>query len=179
MAIKNPDGTPYNVTGSVNTFDPESPVHELFNTWDQELIEWGGSPIFYYELFIQFQTLDKLYLEDRGKLWSPVPVQLIAIYEPIPSTKDQGLFGIDSPDEMVFMLNYESVLESLGGSPPKIGSRIFTPHKRENWVVVQRNVGDFHLWGEVRLELICSRFQESLTTGEGEVTQTQPDFEVN
>lgn len=178
MAIKNTDGTTYQVTGSLNQFDPESPAHDLFNRYDQEAIELGGSPIFYYELFIQFQTIDKLYLEDRGKLWSPIPVQLKAIYEPISSTKDQGLFGIDSPDEIVFMLNYRAVLDRLG-QPPKVGSRIFTPHKRENWIIIQRNVGDFHLYGEVRLELVCQRFQENLTTQEGKVTQQQPDFEIN
>ena len=36
---------------------------------------------------------------------------------------------------------------------------------------IQRNVGDFFLWGELRLTLICQRFQESTTTGEGQVSQ--------
>ena len=65
------------------------------------------------------------------------------------------------------------------GHPPKIGSRIHTPHKREDWVVVQRNPGDYKLWGEIRLELLCQRFQETVTTGEGKVTQKKPDFRIN
>jgi len=37
----------------------------------------------------------------------------------------------------------------------------------------------FKLWGELRLQVMCIRYQESLTTGEGKVTQRQPDFKVN
>jgi hypothetical protein len=178
MAIKNPDGSNYGVTGSLNQFDPESPSHDLFNRYDQEIIEIGGSPIFYYELFIQVHTMDKLYFEDRGKLWSPVPVELKAVYEPISSANDQGLFGIDSPAEMVFLMNFQGTLDRLGHMP-KVGSRIFTPHKRENWEIIQRNSGDYQQYGEIRLELVCKRFQESLTTQEGKVTQAQPNYKVN
>lgn len=178
MVIRNIDGTIYTTTGTLKQFDPESPIHDLFNQYDAEAIELGGSPIYYYEIFIQFESMDKLYLEDRTKLWSPIPVELQAVYEPIPTMKEQGLFGIDSPDEITFLLNYKRVLEILG-QPPKVGSRIFTPHKRENWVIVQRNVGDFNLYGEIRLELICERFQESSTDSSGIATNPQPDFEIN
>ena len=51
--------------------------------------------------------------------------------------------------------------------------------KRENWKIVQRNVEEFKLWGELRLQLLSQRFQESRTTGEGKVTQKEPDFKIN
>jgi hypothetical protein len=104
--LKNPDGTPYCTTGSIQQFDPESPDHKLFNSWDEEIIRMGGSPIFYYEVFIQTATMDPLYMEDRSKIWSPVPLQLQALYEPIPSQNAMGAFGFDGPDEMIFELNY-------------------------------------------------------------------------
>ena len=170
-------GRPYQALGKYQHFDPNNSVHELFNLWDEEAIKIGGSPIYYYEVFIQNGTLDPLYVEDRGKIYSNHPVQLYCYYEPIPASNTLGVFGIDSPDEMIFEFNYRSVLRSIG-HPPKIGARIFSPHKRENWRVIQRNTGGYELWGELRLQLICQRFQESVTTGSGRVTQKEPDFTI-
>jgi hypothetical protein len=178
MAIKNPDGSVYKPTGSLSQFDPASLEHDLFNVWDQEVIEVGGSPLFYYEVFININNIDDLYVEARDKIFSQVPKQIYGYYEPIPSQNMMGVFGIDSPDEMMFEFNYRHVLKTLGHAP-KIGSRIFSPHKRENWMISQRNVEVFKLWGELRLQVMCIRYQESLTTGEGKVTQRQPDFKVN
>lgn len=168
--IRNCDGTPYKLSGSLNTFDPLSPEHFLLNSFDSEIVQIAGSPILYYEVFIQNQTIDPLYREDRGKLWSNKPVILNGYYEPIASQNYLNMFGIDAPDEIQFQFNYRAVLQALG-HPPKIGSRLYTPQKGENWVIVQRNVGDFFLWGELRLTLITQRFQESVSTGEGNVSQ--------
>jgi hypothetical protein len=176
--IRNPDGSPYKPTGTLTQFDPDNPEFELFNSLDQEIIEIGGTPIMYYEVFINVSNIDELYVEARDKLWSEVPICLNGYYDPIPSQNAMGAFGIDSPDELMIEFNYRHVLKKLK-HPPKIGARIFTPHKREHWVVIQRNVEVFKLWGELRLQLMCGRFQESLTTGEGRVTQRQPDFKLN
>jgi hypothetical protein len=126
MAIQNPDGSTFNPNGTFRHFDPDNPEFCLFNDWDQEVIEIGGSPIMYFEVFINMNTVDRLYVEDRGKLWSPTPVTLIARYDPIPSQNFMTAFGIDSPDEIMFELNYQDVLRRLG-HPPKIGARIFVP----------------------------------------------------
>lgn len=176
--LLNPDGTCYKLSGSLQQFDPESQQHALFNSWDQEVIKIGGSPIFYYEMFLQKNTIDPLHREDRGKIFSDIPIQLYGLYEPIPSQNYINAFGYDAPDELQIEFNYKAVLKAIG-HPPQIGSRIFTPHKRENWVVVQRNLGEFKMWGELRLFLIVQKFQESITTGEGKVTQKQPDFKLN
>ena len=178
MAILNPDGSKFKPTGTLQQFDPENPEHDLFNVWDQEVIEIGGSPLFYYEIFINVNNIDSLYMEARDKIWSQHPICVTGYYEPIHSQNFMNAFGIGSPDEMMFEFNYRHVLATIGHAP-KIGSRIFSPHKRENWVVIQRNVEVFKLWGEVRLQVMCQRFQESLTTGEGKVTQREPDFKVN
>jgi hypothetical protein len=34
------------------------------------------------------------------------------------------------------------------------------------------------MWGALRLELICQRFQEDVVTGEGKVTEKQPDIKI-
>jgi hypothetical protein len=170
MAIKNCDGSIFQLSGSIQQFDPNNPAHNLFNYWDQEAIKQGGTPLFYYEIFVQYQSIDKLYLEDRGKIWSPIPVQLYGFYEPIEQQNPSTAFGIDSPDEIIFELNYQGTLQALN-MEPKLGARINTPHRNENWVIVDRRLTEFKLWGAVRLQLICSRWQESVTTGEGNVPQ--------
>jgi hypothetical protein len=173
MGIKNPDGTPYKVTGSIEQFDPNDPQHELFNLWDQEAIRQGGSPILYYEVIISPQNIDKIHVEARGKLFSQFPVQLYCSYDPKNAQNLVNAFGIDAPDEIEIEFNYRDVLQKIG-HPPKIGSRLYTPHLRENWEIVQRNLGEFKMWGALRLTIIAKRFQESTTTGEGKVTQKNP-----
>ncbi len=177
MALLNSDGTPYKLQGSVQQFDPNNPMFDLFNLWDQESIKRGGSPIFYYEVIIRPDMIDPIYLEARNKLFSNNPIQFWCNYEPISSQNVLNQFGIDAPDEMRFELNYRSVLKGLG-HPPKIGSRLFTPHLQENWVIVQRNLSEFKMWGVLRVELICQRFQEDVVTGDGKVTQKQPDLKI-
>jgi hypothetical protein len=176
--LKKCDGTPYRLAGNLSQFDPENREHDLFNLWDEEAIELGGTPIWYYAAFSTHNTIDPLYREDRGKVWSTVPIQLFCYYDPVPGQNYMNMFGLDSPDETQFDLNYRAVLKKLG-HPPKLGSRLFTPHRREHWVIVQRNLGEFKMWGELRLSLMCQRFQESVTTNEGKVTQAQPDFKLN
>lgn len=178
MAIKNPNGSVYRTAGMIQHFDPDNPEHYLFNRWDQEAIKIGGSPLFYYEVIIPTGKIDTLYLECRAKLFANFPVELWGFYEPVPPQNYQNAFGLDAPDEMIFEMNYRDVLKRVG-HPPKIGSRIYTPHKREDWVVIQRNPGEWQMWGEIRIQLLCQRFQESITTQEGTVTQMKPDFQIN
>ena len=175
--IKRQDGTPYCVNGSYQQFDPEDPQFNLYNSWDEEAIKRGGIPVFYHEVHIQNNTVDPLYLEDRGKLFSPVPIQLWCYYEPIPSQNYSNQFGIDAPDEQLFEFNYKAVLKACG-HPPKIGSRIYTPHLQENWVIIQRNLSEFKQWGVLHIQIIAQKFQESTTTGEGKVTQQKQDFKI-
>lgn len=157
--IRRLDGTPYRVTGSRQQFDDRQPEHDLFHLWDEESLKIGGSPIEYYECMIQIQSIDDLYLEDRGKIFSPQKVVLWSTYEPVPSQNAQTAFGIDSPDEMVFEINYRTAIRDIGHLP-KVGSRIYTPHLQEDWVLIQRNMGEFKMWGIVRIEMLCQRWQD-------------------
>jgi len=176
--LRNPDGSEYNVSGSLQQFDPESPDHCLFNLWDQEAIEIGGSPIFYYEMFIQTQTLDPILREDRGKIFSNNPIQLFGFYDVQDSQHYQNMFGIEGMEDIVLEFNYKAVVDAIG-HPPKVGSRLYTPHKRENWKIVQLSSAEHAMWGSIRLKVFCSKFQESTTTGEGQVSSREPDFKID
>jgi hypothetical protein len=177
MAIRNPDGSLYRVVGSRQQFDPENPDLELFDLWDAEAIEVGGSPIFYYEVFIQPQTVDPIYWEDRGKIWSTEPVQLYAVYEPVQPQNLISNFGFDSPDDVMFELNVRATLNAIG-HPPRIGSKVFTPHKREWWEIVERKLTEWKMWGEIRLQLFCKRYQDSLTHGD-QPSPPEVDFKLH
>ena len=63
MTIYRSDGKPYSSVGSLQQFDDASPDRDLFNKWDEESIRLGGSPLFYYELFIDVNNIDPLYVE--------------------------------------------------------------------------------------------------------------------
>lgn len=164
MTVYAANGRPYAPTGSLQQFDDGLPEHALFNEWDQAAIKQGGSPIYYYELFVNMNNIDPLYLESRTKIYSPTPVCLYCYYEPVPSQNFQSPFGIDSPDDMLFEFNYLSVINTLG-HVPKIGSRFFTPFLRENWVIVERKTSEMKMYQVVRLQCLCQRFQEDAVSG--------------
>lgn len=173
--IRRPDGRPYSLRGTLQQFDPTSSAHDLFNRYDEEVIRIGGTPLYYFEVFIQMQTVDPLYMEDRGKLFSPFPIQFYGYYEPPEQQNMSGMFAIDTPDEEILIeANYKAVLKALGHQP-KIGSRIYTPHRGENWIIIDVRLNQFKMWGAIRLQLHCRKFQETTTTGEGLVTQPRPD----
>jgi hypothetical protein len=176
--IRRPDGTPYQLKGSLGHFDPQSPAHDLFNRYDEEIIRIGGTPIYYYEVMIQMQTVDPTYMEDRGKLFSPCAVELYAYYEPPQQQNMSGIMGLDTPDEEILLeLNYKATLRAIG-HPPKIGSRIYTPHRGENWEILDTKLDQFKMWGAIRLQIYCRKFQENPTDGTSIGSQPQPDFKI-
>ena len=177
MAIFNTNGTPYRPSGSLVQFDPENPAHDLFNRLDSEAIRLYGSPLFYYEVFIQTTNIDKLYLEDRSKLWSPIPITIYAYYEPIEPQNPSTAFGIDGPGDVLFECNYRSVLQTIG-HVPKRGSRIQSPHLNEFWIVVDTKLAQFQLWGALHLQIVCTRFQETSTDSSSISSPPRPDYTV-
>jgi len=175
--MKNPDGSPYKTLGSLQQFNPENKQICLLNFWDQEAIKLGGSPIFYHELVVNSGDIDPVYLEARNKLFRD-PVQLWGFYVPTPTTNYVNQYGIDGIDMMIFEFNYRMVLDTLGHRPI-IGSRLFTPHKGENWVIKTIQTNQYDLWNAIRLQMVCDRYQESITTQEGAVTQRKTDFNIS
>lgn len=176
--LRDKNGQPYKPQGSIQQFDPESTQHCLFNLWDQEAIKMGGSPIFYHEVIINAGDIHPTYLEARSKLFNPVPIQLWAIYEPSPQVNFQDAFGLDSPGQVIFECNYQDVLKRIG-HPPKLQSRIHTPHKGEDWEILQLITGEYKMWGELRLQIVCEKFQDSVTMDAGVVKQKREDFKIN
>jgi hypothetical protein len=177
MVVRNKDGTPYAVSGSLSQLMPDSPTNELFNQYDQETIRLGGSPILYYEVFIS--GVDKQYMESRNKIWSQTAVELFGMYDPIASQMAQGLFGIDGPDTLIITVNYADAISKLGHLPV-VGSRIYTPMLREHWEVIDRKLDNFTRWQVYHILIHCQRFQDTLTNPAGTVSQgDQPTWKID
>ena len=175
MTILNSDGTPYGVVGTLTQFDPGNPDYNMFNSFDQEVIMIGGSPLFYYEVFINITSMDQLYLEARDKLWSPYGVKIYGYYEPIEPQNPSTAFGIDGVGDVLFECNHSAVKQAIGHMP-KRGSRIQTPHLNEFWVIVDVRLTTFQLWGALHLQLVCERFQENIS--DVAASLPKPDFTI-
>lgn len=175
MPLLRPDGKPYRAAGTTRQFNPGGGIHKLFDVWDQAAIMQGGSPVYYYEVFIPTGEIDTDYWEARGKLFSEHPTEIWAAYDPQASQNYMNVFGMDSLNEIILDCNAKAVIKAIGHLP-KIGSRIYTPHLGENWELIQRNLGEFQMWGALRVQLICKQFQESVTTVGGQVTKKNPNI---
>jgi hypothetical protein len=139
------------------------------------LIQSYGSPIYLYEVFISISSMDQLYLEDRGKLWCPNPIQLFALYEPIEPQNPSTAFGIDGIGDVVFTCNSQAVFQALGHWP-KRGSRIQTPHLNEFWVIVDYRLTTFQLWSALNISIIAEKFQENISDVKND--QPAPQFTI-
>lgn len=174
--IKNSDGTPYKLKGEFSAYDPENKSLELINKWDQELIRMNGTPVYYYQVIIDTNMIDEVYNEARNKLFNPCFIKMWCNYQPQDQQNLSTLFGMDgSPDEEIILeFNYQSIKNCIPDISKMIGSRIFTPHRRENWIVIDYKLSDFKLWSAFRLLVHCKKFQETSTTSNGEVTKINP-----
>lgn len=178
--MKNPDGSEYRVSGLRQNYnpDPNSTENALFNSWDAEAIKQGGIPIYYYEMLVDVNSINEIYREARNKLFSTTAIELWAVYEPKANQFLYEEFINSGIDETIFELNYQDVLNSIG-HPPVVGSRIWTPHRQENWVILRNQLSGFELWKTTRIQIACQKFQESITTNEGKVTENNPSYDLN
>lgn len=179
--IKNSDGTPYTLGGSLNTFDPQNPDLTLLDDLFLESLQINGVPVLIYPVLIQMTSFDKLYAEDRSKLWAQIPTELNAFMEPVTNQNYQNVFGIDSPGDIVMEFSRKQLMEKLNGLP-KVGSRIFVPFRRENFIVVQRNMGAMRAWHTVSIQIVAQHFQTSSTDASGTPsanTKTNTDIQID
>lgn len=161
--LRNKDGTPFTASGKIRIFDPNSNKHDLFNQWDLEALKMGGTSIYYHEVIIDHQNFDKIYFEDRGKIFNPNPVELFSSYEPQADQFFQMEFGIDGISDIVLDVNYKHTFENIN-HPPVIGSWIRTPHLDRDWILVNTVLGEFGHWGALRLKMVLKKFQDDIHT---------------
>jgi hypothetical protein len=159
--IRDACGKPYQVSGSLQTFDQNNPDLNLMHRLNDELYRIYGSPALFYPILINVDNVDKLYIEDRTKLWGP-GIEIFVLYTPMPSVFKQDMFGIEGQMDVMLECHNLSLIQALGQAP-RIGSKIFLPLKREWFQVVSAQNDKFYMWNQFGINLICQRFQETLT----------------
>lgn len=177
LVIRNQDGTPYKLEGNLKLFDPKNVDQDLMHSIDAECIQLSGSPVFYYRIYIDQSNYDDLYQESRNKVRKQQGIELIAHWEPVTPQNDLGVFGIDSPDEVVFSFNIREFKDKTGNDLPVVGSLIYTPFDKNWWEIIQighgKEGGDFQIWGKYRFQVLARKYQESIT--DEEPTRPEPN----
>jgi hypothetical protein len=164
MSIKNPDGTPYQVLGSLSQFNVTSNDNKLLCRWNSELSNIGGATIFYYRLYMGTTKIDNLYVECRSKIYNQVPVQMKAVYEIATSGFQMNMFGLDgSLDSTTFMFNYNDFLQSMNQRQPYAGDLIYTTFRKQWFEVQNMSITGFQRYNQVQLQVFATKLQENLT----------------
>lgn len=133
-------------------------------------IESSGHPIIIYgEIQRQNENKDKFYFEDSEKITITYtePILIYGIYEYPSRSGEYRIFGIDASDELSIEVNYDILLQKLKRMP-KAG--MLLKIEDENWIVVDCNWIYNKFIGKKRLQLICSRYAESVTSGVNLIT---------
>ncbi len=167
MAIFKPDGNPYTVGGKKNwkSYRPDGVDQDLFNRWDIEQIELAGSPVIYYKASIN-PDFDKTYMESKDQIVTQAGIRITAQFEPVRPVQDISMFGIDSPDEIIFNFNINQWTDKIK-SMPTLRSLIFAEWDKTWWEIIQNDQEQpYKLWEKYRLSVITSKYQRSRTDQE-------------
>ena len=79
-----------------------------------------------------------------------------------PTTSSHTTFGIDAPDELEIQFNAEILCQKLGKFPA-IGTLLWIEESK--WLVINRAWIYNRFIGKYRIQLVCQRYHESITTG--------------
>ncbi len=162
MPVYKSDGTQYELGGkeSLKSYRPGAQDQTLFDSWDKEQIELGGSPVVYHPVKVD-TDYDDVYMESRDQTIVQEGYKIYASFEPIRPIQEMSAFGIDSPDEMLFNFNLTEWRDVIG-SMPALKSLFFCEWDNTWWEVIQNNQGEIYkLWTKFRLQVVARKYQRS------------------
>lgn len=139
-------------------------IKDTLRKIDGYWIESAGHPIVVKGVFKRDEAVEKLYREDRGTVFDTLPHVTFHGFYDYPTLPSLTCFGIDAPDEMEVQVNYDIVTSRLG-KVPEIGTLLTI--EQSDWMVINRSYIYNRFIGKYRLALLCARYQESVTTGNG------------
>jgi hypothetical protein len=100
----------------LNLFDLKNPDIEMFNSVDDELIKLSGSEMLYYKYY-QDKSYSDVYMEDRSKTLSRVPILVHGHYDPKAIEERLTKFGLELESDQVFTFNKTYITKILGRAP--------------------------------------------------------------
>src|ERR1035437_712684 len=136
--ILKPDGTPVVLLGrdDYRSYRPDDDTDiDLFNKYDQELLELSGAPIIYYPCYID-TNYDSLYQESIDSVIAQEGYKLYSYYQPVRPIQSLNVFGIDSNDELYFNFNIAKWKEIVVAMPI-VKSIIFSVFDKTYWEIIQ------------------------------------------
>lgn len=127
-------------------------------------IEVAGEEIVFYPVDTQKININSDVTEDLFIREPPLkdPIVLYGLYTPPQRCLNRGTFGLDTPDEIVIKLPFDSTVEKVGKFP--IGSLIHTTDGRK-WKLVNYYRECEKYLGETCLVLVGEQYAETVTTG--------------
>lgn len=134
----------------LSPYGDNNPDVNLFNSLDQEIIEHGGSDLYYIK-FMRSENYDTLYEEDRDKVYSNKTI-LRGHYNPMPFAQEMSQFGIDIKNDQSFVFNKDYIMKKLGRAP--IAGDIIQPRFQNVFFeITEVKDESFHLYGVYHLTL--------------------------
>jgi hypothetical protein len=123
---------------------------EYFNSVDQEVIELGGSDMYYIK-FMRSENFDELYEEDRDKVYANKLI-IRGHYTPAPIGQEITQFGITLSNDQRFVFNKDYLKKKLGRLP--IAGDIIQPRFQNIYFQIhQVDEEAFNIWGVYHLSL--------------------------
>jgi hypothetical protein len=100
----------------LNLFDLKNPDIDMFNSVDDELIKLSGSEMLYFKYY-QDKSYNDVYMEERIKSISKVPILVHGHYDPKAIEERLSKFGLELESEQVFTFNKDYIVKTLGRAP--------------------------------------------------------------
>lgn len=137
---------PENSTESeLSLFDQNNQDINLFNLVDEELIRISGSKINYYK-FIQSKEFDDVYMEQRNKPITSLPIVVYGHYDPRPIEEHLNEFGLELTSDQSFTFNKSYIDRKLGRAPHS-GDVIQPQFQTVRYEVVEVQEDSFEVYG--------------------------------
>lgn len=99
--------------GLLNLFDQTNPDINFFNMIDDEIIKLSGSRFLLFK-YLGIGDLDNTYMEDKDKLVSKEPIEIVGHYDPKVVEQNMSEFGIEITNDQLFTFNKSYVQAKLG-----------------------------------------------------------------
>lgn len=143
----------------LNFYDRENPDINLFNLVDDEIVRISGSKLQYYKYERSESNFDDVYMEERNKPITSVPITVHAFYNPKPMEEDLGQFGINVSNDQIFTFNKSYIEQKLGRVP--ISGDVVKPQFQEiKYLIYQVQEDSFSLYGVYHLNCYARVYRD-------------------
>ena len=158
-------------TGELNFFDLRNPDINLFNLVDDEMIKISGSELLYFRYLQSNSEYDEVYMEERNKPISKLPVVVYGHYDPTVLEENLSEFGIELTNDQVFTFNKSYIEQKIGGSV-KPGDVIQPRFQNQKYEIFEVQEDSFEIYGVYHLVCAAKLLRDSPDVQDTPLTKT-------